>query len=176
MLFPARPAPPMRTLRPIPALLLALAASSCTSIDTRFVQASSSTLNGTLIGTAGAWAVTAAVNAFPESRGVMISSQPPGARVLIDGVDSGFATPCCLALDERRQRVDLVLDGYQPATRIVDEDNRTYLIYWNEAYLGPKSYHFPTFLNFYDGMVPVRFEETYSPERLFVRMRPSIVP
>jgi hypothetical protein len=24
--------------------------------------------------------------------------------------------------------------------------------------------------------VPVRFEETYAPERLFVRMRPSVMP
>ncbi|HTF87540.1 MAG TPA: PEGA domain-containing protein [Planctomycetota bacterium] len=125
---------------------------------------------------AGIYLTTAIANAFPESRGVMVSSQPVGARVLIDGRDSGFATPCCLAIDRRKQRVDLVLDGYQKATRLVTDDNRTYLIYWDEAYLGPNTYHFPTFLNIYDGWVPVRFEETYAPERIFVRMRPSGTP
>jgi len=124
----------------------------------------------------GAYVATAVVNAFPESRGVMIASQPVGARVLIDGKDSGFATPCCLALERKKQRIDLVLDGYQKASRIVADDNRTYLIYWDEAFLGINTYHFPTFLNFYDGWVPVRFEETYSPERMFVRMRPAGAP
>ena len=126
--------------------------------------------------TAGVYAVTAVANAFPHSRGVMIASHPAGARVLINGRDSGFATPCCLALDAEKQRIDLVLDGYQTASRIVTDDNRTYLIYWNEAYLGPNSYHAAIFLNFYDFWVPVRFEETYAPERLFVRMRQNAVP
>src|SRR5690349_80336 len=103
----------------------------------------------------GAYVATAVVNAFPESRGVMIASNPVGARVLIDGKDSGFATPCCLALDRKKQRVELVLDGYQKATRVVTDDNRTYLIYWDEAFLGLNTYCFPTFLNFYDGWVPV---------------------
>lgn len=156
--------------------LFATVLPACQSIDTRFLRASSSTLNGALAVGAGAYVATAALNAFPESRGVMIASHPQGARVLIDGVDSGFSTPCCLALDEKKQRIDLVLDGFQTATRVVDDDNRTYLIYWDEGYIGPKCYHFPLFLNLYDGLVPVRFEETYSPERLFVRMRPSVAP
>lgn len=126
--------------------------------------------------TAGVYVLTAVANAFPESRGVMIASEPVGARVLIDGNDSGFVTPCCLALDNRKQRIDLVLEGYQTATRIVDEDNRTYLVYWEECYLGPNSYHFPLWLNWYDTFAPVRFEETYAPERLFVRMRTAAMP
>jgi hypothetical protein len=166
-----------RLLRAAAVAALALAPfSGCSSIDTRFVQASSTTINGALAIGAGAYVATAVVNAFPDSRGVMIASHPQGARVLIDGRDSGFSTPCCLALDERKQRIDLVLDGYQTATRIVDDDNRTYLIYWDEGYIGPKCYHFPMFLNLYDGLVPVRFEETYAPERLFVRMRSSVMP
>jgi hypothetical protein len=113
---------------------------------------------------------------FPESRGVMVASKPVGARVLIDGHDSGFVTPCCLAVDRKKQRIDLVLDGYQKASRIVTTDERTYLIYWDEAYLGPNSYRFPLWLNSFDGLVPVRFEEIFSPERIFVRMRASGTP
>lgn len=124
----------------------------------------------------GFYLATAAINAFPDSRGIMVASHPVGARVLIDGRDSGFATPCRLAVDRKKQRIDLVLDGYQRASRIVTDDDRTYLIYWEEAFLGLNTYCFPTFLNFYDGFVPVRFEQTYSPERIFVRMRPSGTP
>src|SRR5690349_7122568 len=98
----------------------------------------------------GLYLATATINAFPSSRGVMVASQPVGARVLVDGRDSGFVTPCCLAIDRKKQRIDLVLDGYQRASRVVADDDRTYLIYWDEAYLGPNTYRFPTFLNFYD--------------------------
>jgi hypothetical protein len=136
----------------------------------------SQTTTDILIGSAAVYTITAVANAFPESRGVMIASRPAGARVLINGEDSGFATPCCLALENTKQRIDLVLDGYQTTSRIVNDDGRTYLIYWSEAYLGPHTYRFPMWLNVYDGWVPVRFEETYAPERLFVRMRPSVMP
>ena len=169
-----------RSLHPAPVLCLAagllVSAAGCQSINSPYVHASGSTLNTALGIAGGIYVVTAVINSMPESRGVMIASKPVGARVLIDGRDSGFATPCCLAIDQKKQRVDLVLDGYQTASRIVDEDDRTYLIYWNEAYLGPNSYHFPMFLNVYDGWVPVRFEQTYSPERIFVHMRPAVMP
>lgn len=158
------------------AAALLTSGTGCQSVNTRYFKASSSTLNGAIGIGAGIYALTAVINSRPESRGVMISSKPVGARVLIDGKDSGFATPCCLAIDDKKQRIDLVLDGYQTASRVVMDDERTYLIYWNEAYLGPNSYHFPMFLNIYDGWVPLRFEQTYSPERVFVRMRPAVMP
>ena len=156
--------------------LLIGAGSGCQSINTPVLRASASSLNGALLAGAGLYVVTAVANSRPESRGVLVSSKPLGARVLIDGKDSGFATPCCLAIDDREQRIDLVLDGYQTASRVVNGDGRTYLIYWNDGYPGPSTYRFPMYLNFYDFYVPLRFEETYSPERLFVRMRPAPVP
>jgi len=157
------------------ALLLFCSAGCSTSGSSTSSKIGRATLDA-LPYAAGFYLATATINAFPESRGVMVSSHPVGARVLNDGRDSGFATPCCLAIDRKKQRIDLVLDGYQRASRIVTDDNRTYLIYWREAYLGPKTYCFPTFLNFYDVWVPVRFEETYSPERIFVRMRATGTP
>ncbi len=169
-----------RLLHSAPVLLCAVGVLSsvtgCHSIDTPYIHASAETLNTALAISAGVYVLTAVINSEPESRGVMIASKPVGARILIDGRDSGFATPCCLAIDQKKQRIDLVLDGYQTASRIVDADERTYLIYWNEAYLGPNSYHFPMFLNVYDGWVPLRFEQTYSPERMFVHMRPAVMP
>ncbi|HUR29660.1 MAG TPA: PEGA domain-containing protein [Planctomycetota bacterium] len=170
--------PRLTTLRSS-ALLVALSLSGLASCSTSGSSTSAKTTRALLDAVpygVGFYLATATINAFPESRGIMVASQPVGARVLVDGRDSGFATPCCLAIDRKKQRIDLVLDGYQPASRVVTDDDRTYLIYWDEAYLGPNTYRFPTFLNFYDGWVPVRFEQTYSPERLFVRLRPAGTP
>lgn len=163
----------------LPVLLVGLCAgglSGCNTSGSSTAAKTSRALVDAVPYGVGFYLATAAINAFPESRGVMVASKPVGARVLIDGHDSGFVTPCCLAIDRKEQRIDLVLDGYQRASRVVADDDRTYLIYWDEGYLGPNTYRFPLFLNFYDGWVPVRFEETYSPERLFVRMRPVGTP
>ncbi|MDE0891894.1 MAG: PEGA domain-containing protein, partial [Planctomycetota bacterium] len=38
-----------------------------------------------------------------------LSTHPPGALVLINGEETGFATPCILAVEEELIRVEIVL-------------------------------------------------------------------
>ena len=52
-------------------------------------------------------ALLATLSACAEIRrdpGVMFASNPSGARVVVDGVDSGFVTPCHLDLPRSTRR------------------------------------------------------------------------
>jgi PEGA domain-containing protein len=107
----------------------------------------------------------------PRAPGISISSAPPGARVLIDGKDTGFVTPCDLGVPREKLEIQLVLDGYQPAVRRVVPDEKHYLVTWEEAAVNPNTWNFPLWLNYEDGLVPYRYERGYSPMRIFVRMK-----
>ncbi len=104
--------------------------------------------------------------------GVLVASDPPGARILIDGHDSGWVTPAYLDLPDDRQRVDLNLDGYQPASLMVEPGGDPYyLIVHSEAYLGPSVWHFWLWLNYEDGLAPIKLTSGLQPARIFIPLR-----
>ncbi|MBL8857421.1 MAG: PEGA domain-containing protein [Planctomycetes bacterium] len=103
--------------------------------------------------------------------GIVVSSDPPGATVLIDRHDSGFVTPCVLDVDaDDDKRVDIELKGYEPETRFLTKDHEVYTILWREMSVGYKTFDFPLFLNFRDFFVPVKYRETVAPGRIHVRL------
>jgi len=104
--------------------------------------------------------------------GVMVASEPPGARILVNGRDSGWVTPAHLGLEQERQRLDIVLDGYRPATIVVQPGGqRYYLIHWDEAYASYNTWRFPLWLNFEDGLAPFKLARSLRPARIFVPLR-----
>jgi hypothetical protein len=108
---------------------------------------------------------------FQQPQGISVSSDPPGASVLIDEKDSGFVTPCVLAIDpDEHSRVDLVLTGYRRETRFITPDREVYSILWREMSVGTRAWDFPLFLNLRDFFVPVKVSETSSPGRIFVHL------
>jgi hypothetical protein len=128
----------------------------------RFVRSSSLALLALLAGGCAA---------IQETPGVLFSTRPAGARVLIDGQDSGFVTPCHLDLSRTHHSVDLLLDGYVPTRIAVDSRSETWLIHYNEAWVDYSTWNFPAWLNFWDFMTPIKIERGYTPERIFVAMR-----
>ncbi len=61
----------------------------------------------------------------PRQEEVMIASEPPGARIRLNGHDTGKVTPAVLALDGCEERsLELAREGYRPwsATYKPDED------------------------------------------------------
>jgi hypothetical protein len=103
--------------------------------------------------------------------GISFSSDPPGARVLIDGRDSGFVTPCILALDpEEDVKVDLVLDGFHTETRYLTPDDQVYTILWQEMRVRAIVWNWPLWLNARDFFVPIKHKETLAPGRVYVRL------
>jgi hypothetical protein len=104
--------------------------------------------------------------------GVLVASDPPGARVYVDGRDSGWVTPAYLDLGHERQRIDLALDGYDGATVVVAPGGeRYYLVLWQEAYAYHNTWRCPLWLNWEDGLGPVKMNKRLHPSRIFVPLR-----
>ena len=100
-----------------------------------------------------------------------LSTHPPGALVLINGEETGFATPCILAVEEELIRVEIVLEGYDPETRIVTRDPKLETRYWSEMNAGTRTWRFPLFLPIHDLFTsPVREVMILAPGRIFIRM------
>src|SRR5262245_607284 len=116
------------------------------------------------------------VNVSPP--GTAISSEPSGARVNVDGRDTGWVTPCLIALDEEQTHVvQVALEGYAPREFVLTPDHRLLIVSWDHAVTGTKStLHFPTRLPIYDFLFPFREYETLAPGRVFLRLRPESAP
>lgn len=105
--------------------------------------------------------------------GTLLATSPPGARILVDGRDSGFLTPCVLALDEGdRHSLRFELPGHQPAEFSLTPHTRTEIITWMEGFAPWSQLHFPLFLPFWDLFLPVQMNRALEPSRVHVRMRP----
>jgi hypothetical protein len=103
--------------------------------------------------------------------GVMFASNPSGARVLVDGVDSGFVTPCHIDIPRAAHDIDLVLEGHSPASVHIDATGDTWLILWDEAYVNENTWRSPLWLNARDGLFPVKVERNFEPARIYVNLR-----
>jgi len=100
-----------------------------------------------------------------------LSTHPPGALILINEEETGFATPCILAVEEELIRVEIVLEGYDPETRIVTRDPKLETRYWSEMNAGSRTWRFPLFLPIHDLFAsPVREVMILAPGRIFIRM------
>ncbi|MFM7283324.1 MAG: PEGA domain-containing protein [Planctomycetia bacterium] len=108
---------------------------------------------------------------FDSSAKVVLSSDPPGARVAIDDEDTGFVTPCILELDPEESAVlSFELPGHEPALRLLVPETSKRAVLWRQMYINSSTWHFPLWLNFRDFVVPVRVDKRLSPARIFVRL------
>ncbi len=100
-----------------------------------------------------------------------IATDPPGAQVLINGVDTGFATPCMLAVEDELMKIDVRLKGYEPEHRIVTRDPKLETRYWSEMNGSSRTWRFPLFLPIHDLFNhPVREIMLLAPGRIFIRL------
>lgn len=105
-------------------------------------------------------------------RPVHFSSEPPGARVIVDGTDSGFVTPCMLELaNHPSRRIDFVLPGFETATRQLGLKRRGELVYWRDSSVHYRTWNFPLWLSSEDFFIFYKRQGGEFPSRIFVRMR-----
>jgi hypothetical protein len=104
--------------------------------------------------------------------GVFFATQPPGARIVLNDVDSGFVTPCLLAVDKSRaHEVRLELQGYEPRAFRIERGRRVMIIPWYHA-VTPELVHFPLFARTEDLLAPIRIDKNLVPGRIYVRLHP----
>jgi len=115
--------------------------------------------------------LAASCQILQHAPGVVVASDPPGARVLIDGEDTGFVTPCNLGLPQAPKTLQLVLPGYQVAVIELHSGSTSEVVGWSEAMAGYNTWHFPLWLNLDDFTSPVKYTATTIPHRIFVPMR-----
>ena len=127
-----------------------------------------------ILSTLLAVALAASCVAVERSPGLVIASDPAGARVLVDGRESGFMTPCTLGLTRERHQIDLILPGYKVARIQVYPESRTYAMRWSDMYQDEQTWNFPGWLNYKDFIAPVKKELYWSPSRIFVPMRLAV--
>lgn len=109
-----------------------------------------------------------------SSPGVMIATDPPGARVLVDGIDSGFATPASIDLSDRDVTVSVELEGYQTATRELTGDRRWHVVPWSDGDISTSTWRFPLFLTFAGLFFPFRFRENSFPKRIYIPLEVAV--
>jgi hypothetical protein len=108
---------------------------------------------------------------FQHPQGISVSSDPPGATVLIQGRDTGFVTPCVIDIDPSGdERVDFVLPGHETETRFITSEYDVYTILWREMSVGFDTWDFPLFVDLRDFFVPVKIHERVIPGRIHVKL------
>jgi hypothetical protein len=114
----------------------------------------------------------ASCSLFRRERGVSFATDPPGAKVVLDGKDTGFVTPCLLYVsDDNGVKVDLVRPGYETAHRVLNDRWTAHTILWNEMSVHYNTWDFPLFLNFEDFFIFLKVDDEPIPARIFVRLR-----
>lgn len=104
--------------------------------------------------------------------GVSLSTSPPGANVIIDGFDSGFATPCIIAFDESESyRVEFELHGYRTAGLYLTPNRTWELVPYIDSGRAPRVWNFPMWLPLGEFLIPVRTNTALAPSRVHLRLR-----
>jgi len=107
-------------------------------------------------------------------RATSFASEPAGARVEVDGRDTGWVTPCLISLDEEETHaVKIAMEGYEPSELQLEPLHRHGIVHWRQGVNGIQSMiRFPLYLPYYDLFLPLREVKSLAPGRVFVHLRP----
>jgi len=122
---------------------------------------------------------------FSGDKHVLITSEPPGARILVDGIDTGKTTPTMLELGgllDSNHAIILQKKGYRPSGRMIYAytEGYTSLVIDGVADLGLPP--FPLFWTQGDFLTPLGVRWNHVPHDIYVRLykegepMPCLVP
>ena len=79
--------------------------------------------------------------------GVFFASEPPGARIMVDGLDSGYVTPRMIAFNKEEQyRISVEMQGFHAHELVLLPSHRGYWVAWDEGAVTMHGLLFPLFL------------------------------
>ncbi len=118
-------------------------------------------------------AALALASCISTESAVSVSTDPPGAVILVNGQDSGLSTPVVMSLDRDDHRIDLELPGYHTATRFLVPGSGREAVLWREMSIDPKVWNFPLWLTLQDVAHSATLRFPLESSRIFVRLQPS---
>lgn len=102
---------------------------------------------------------------------VLITSEPPGAHIAVDGRDTGQTTPHYLPLGGNfgaDHRVTLSKKGYRPATHLLTQRTEGYTSKWIDGVYNPVMFPLPFFWTTGDLLFPFAIRGALVPHELHV--------
>ncbi len=106
--------------------------------------------------------------------GTLFATDPPGAAILLDGKDSGYVTPSMIRLGRGASHdIRLRLPGFAEERFTVHPEDRVQYVSWMYGNASTSGLTFVFFLTFWDILLPLQFDQSFSPGRIFVRLQPQ---
>lgn len=110
---------------------------------------------------------------------VVLTSEPPGAHIAIDGRDTGLTTPVRMPIAGNfgaDHTVTLTKKGYRPASRRLYQHTEGYTSKWIDGAYDPVMLPLPLFWTAGDFVFPFAVRGAIVPHELFVRLQPTDAP
>ncbi|MBX3462451.1 MAG: PEGA domain-containing protein [Planctomycetes bacterium] len=110
---------------------------------------------------------------FTSKSQVVVTSEPPGARILIDGIDTGHTTPAALQIGGsfgRDHVLELRLAGHRPAVRRFHQYTEGYTSKWIDGAYDPVMPPLPFFWTFGDFVFPFAVRGAMVPGEVYVKL------
>lgn len=124
-------------------------------------------------------AALASCTAWRERENVLISSDPMGARILVDGEDSGYTTPHRLTIGGNfgtDHTISLEKRGYRRADRRLYQHTEGYTSKWIDGAFDLAMPPLPLFWTAGDFVLPFGVRGALLPAELFVRLERDDAP
>ncbi|MEC8651866.1 MAG: PEGA domain-containing protein [Planctomycetota bacterium] len=116
---------------------------------------------------------------FSQEGQVLVSSDPAGARIFVDGRDTGFTTPKKLSIGSVLSGwhvIRLEKPGFRPADRALYQQTETFSSKWIDGAYEIVMAPLPFFWTARDMLIPVGVRSALLPGELYVRMQRSDEP
>ncbi len=123
--------------------------------------------------------LTTSCTAWIEHEDVLVTSDPMGARILVDGVDTGHTTPRVLQIGGNfgtDHVVRLEKPGYRPAERVLHQVTEGYTSKWIDGAYEVSMAPLPLFWTIADFAMPFGIRGALLPRELCVVLQPSDAP
>jgi hypothetical protein len=116
---------------------------------------------------------------FSSQRHVLITSEPLGAKITVDGTDTGRTTPARLEIGGnfgRDHTVVLTKKGYRPAARRLYQWTEGYTSKWIDGAYDEVMFPLPFFWTAGDFVFPFGIRGALLPAELYVRLEREDAP